>query len=582
MISVYYFSAFVISILGAAVFMFMWHKHLDVTFTMVFTLIPFSCLGYVLYSQATVLEEAIAANKVIYIGGSFLQLFILLNILNLCQIEISKWLRVLLLLICSGMYGTVLTIGYSPIFYSEVSFEVVNGTAILYREYGFMHTVFMVTLCGYFVAGIVAIIYALYKKNQIPRMAVYMVLIPALLTLISYFVGRRIVPHVDLIPVGYVLAEIMYILIAHRVSLYNVSDTVIDSMVRERAVGYVSFDLKYRYLGSNEVAKEILPELRDLVVDKVLCENSKSARKLLHFMNRFAQDQEHNKQFFYTDKNHDEGAGQDRDADDVRYYKVEVDHLYLSNIIRGYLISFTDDTANQKYIRLLDNYNEDLEQQVQEKTDHIVQMHNNLIMSMAMMVESRDNSTGGHIMRTSENVRILIDEIEAVGTPPLKEDFCRNIIKAAPMHDLGKIAVDDAVLRKPGRFTPEEFEKMKQHAAEGARVIHKILLNTDDEGFKSIAENVAHYHHERWDGSGYPEGLAGEDIPIEARIMAIADVYDALVSKRVYKDAMSFEKADSIILEGMGSQFDPGLQAIYEKARPRLEAYYESLQGTVQ
>ena len=130
------------------------------------------------------------------------------------------------------------------------------------------------------------------------------------------------------------------------------------------------------------------------------------------------------------------------------------------------------------------------------------------------------------------------------------------MIKAAPMHDLGKIAVDDAILRKPGRFTPEEFEKMKAHAAEGARIVHEILKGTDDEDFQRIAENVAHYHHERWDGSGYPDGLKGEEIPLEARIMAIADVYDALVSKRVYKESMSFEKADAIIMEGMGTQFD--------------------------
>jgi putative two-component system response regulator len=146
------------------------------------------------------------------------------------------------------------------------------------------------------------------------------------------------------------------------------------------------------------------------------------------------------------------------------------------------------------------------------------------------------------------------------------------------MHDLGKIAVDDAVLRKPGRFTPEEFEKMKLHSAEGARVIHEILLKTDDESFKLIAENVAHYHHERWDGSGYPDGLTGENIPIEARIMAIADVYDALVSKRVYKDSMSFEKANDIITSGMGSQFDPSLEPYYKSARPRLEAYYNSIE----
>ena len=118
---------------------------------------------------------------------------------------------------------------------------------------------------------------------------------------------------------------------------------------------------------------------------------------------------------------------------------------------------------------------------------------------------------------------------------------------------------------------------MKEHAAEGARIVHEILKETDDEKFKVIAENVAHYHHERWDGSGYPEGLAGESIPLEARIMAIADVYDALVSKRVYKEAMSFEKADAIIMEGMGTQFDKSLEDAYVAARPQLEDYYRSL-----
>jgi putative two-component system response regulator len=168
----------------------------------------------------------------------------------------------------------------------------------------------------------------------------------------------------------------------------------------------------------------------------------------------------------------------------------------------------------------------------------------------------------------------LIEEIKKNNIFNLSDDFCKNIIKAAPMHDLGKIAVDDAVLRKPGRFEPEEFEKMKQHAAEGARIVKEILKATDDADFRIVAENVAHYHHERWDGSGYPEGLKGDEIPIEARIMAIADVYDALVSKRVYKDSMSFEQADSIILEGMGKHFDKSLERFYVSARPKIEEYY--------
>ena len=115
---------------------------------------------------------------------------------------------------------------------------------------------------------------------------------------------------------------------------------------------------------------------------------------------------------------------------------------------------------------------------------------------------------------------------------------------------------------------------MKQHAPEGAKIVHEILKDTDDEEFKKIAENVAHYHHERWDGSGYPDKISGEAIPLEARIMAIADVYDALVSKRVYKEKMSFEKANAIIEEGMGSQFDPNLRSVYEGCKGTLEKYY--------
>jgi putative two-component system response regulator len=115
---------------------------------------------------------------------------------------------------------------------------------------------------------------------------------------------------------------------------------------------------------------------------------------------------------------------------------------------------------------------------------------------------------------------------------------------------------------------------MKTHAAEGAKIVHEILKGTDDDDFHRIAENMAHYHHERWDGKGYPDGLQGNEIPLEARIMSIADVYDALVSKRAYKERMSFEEADRIILEGMGTQFDKRLEPYYIAARPKLEQYY--------
>ena len=142
------------------------------------------------------------------------------------------------------------------------------------------------------------------------------------------------------------------------------------------------------------------------------------------------------------------------------------------------------------------------------------------------------------------------------------------------MHDLGKITIDDVILRKPGKFTPEEYQVMKTHSAAGAVILAQILKDVTDKNFEAVAINVAHYHHERWDGKGYPQGLKGEEIPLEARIMAIADVYDALVSKRVYKDEFSFETAYRIIIENMGTQFDPGLEKYFARAREKIEEYY--------
>ena len=188
-------------------------------------------------------------------------------------------------------------------------------------------------------------------------------------------------------------------------------------------------------------------------------------------------------------------------------------------------------------------------------------------------------STGGHIKRTSEGIRILMGEMLRDPECHVDKKFARYMIKAAPMHDLGKIAVDDKILRKPGRFEPEEFEQMKIHAARGAEIVHKVLEGVEEPEFAAIAENVAHYHHERIDGSGYPDHLKGDEIPFEARIMAIADVYDALVSKRCYKDSMSFEQAFSIIEEGMGTQFDEDLNKYFLAARSKLESYYSSLEN---
>ena len=202
-----------------------------------------------------------------------------------------------------------------------------------------------------------------------------------------------------------------------------------------------------------------------------------------------------------------------------------------------------------------------------------------IVLGMADIIENRDISTGGHIKRTSGAVAIFARELEKYGKEfNFSERFLEHVIRAAPMHDLGKIAVDDRLLRKPGKFTPEEFEEMKSHSAKGAEIVEKVLSGVEDTKFVQIAKNIAKYHHEKWNGRGYPEKLSEDDIPMEARIMALADVFDALVSKRYYKEKMSYDEAFVIMEESLGSHFDPVLGRLFINCRNELEEFYNNVE----
>ena len=210
------------------------------------------------------------------------------------------------------------------------------------------------------------------------------------------------------------------------------------------------------------------------------------------------------------------------------------------------------------------SYYDDLMQQ--EIADHLAKqnerirtMQSSVIIGVANLIESRDSSTGTHVKNTSNYVKMIACAAKDAGLYPeiITDSFVDMVISAAPLHDIGKIAVPDYILRKPGKLTPEEFDIMKIHAAEGGKLIHQVIQDTNDEEYIKIACEMATYHHEKWNGKGYPEGLTAEEIPVSARIMAIADVYDALTMKRVYKEAFPVEKALAIIEEDTGVHFDP-------------------------
>jgi putative two-component system response regulator len=214
------------------------------------------------------------------------------------------------------------------------------------------------------------------------------------------------------------------------------------------------------------------------------------------------------------------------------------------------------------YADLLKDRNKTLEHEVSRRTHEIEAVQDATILMMASLAETRDNETGNHIRRTQHYVRALAKKLQQ---HPRFRGFLtdRNIdllFKSAPLHDIGKVGVPDHILLKPGRFTPEEFAVMKRHPAIGRDAIVQAerQLGTEVE-FMRYAKEIAYGHQEKWDGSGYPEGARGDDIPISARLMAVADVYDALISRRVYKAGMPHEAATSIIVEGRGSHFDPDI-----------------------
>lgn len=209
----------------------------------------------------------------------------------------------------------------------------------------------------------------------------------------------------------------------------------------------------------------------------------------------------------------------------------------------------------------LKKHRDKLESLVQEQLDTIAEAHLAAIFAMSKLAESRDTDTGHHLERTQNYCKILAETLFERGDchDTINEEFIGTIFQSSPLHDIGKVAIPDAILCKPGKLTHEEFETMKTHSVLGAETLRSVAHRYPNNRFLAMGLEIAHWHHEKWDGTGYPDGIAGNEIPLAARIMAVADVYDALHSKRCYKNAMPHETCRAVICEGSGAHFDPAL-----------------------
>jgi putative two-component system response regulator len=220
-----------------------------------------------------------------------------------------------------------------------------------------------------------------------------------------------------------------------------------------------------------------------------------------------------------------------------------------------------------------------LQQEVERRLSQIHRLQDATIFVMVSLAEFRDTATGNHIRRTQHYVRLLAERL--AGLPSHAERLpsaqIELIAKSAPLHDIGKIGIPDDILLKPGRLTPEEFAVIKSHSELGHAILRAAGEQLGEENdFLAMARDVARSHHEKWDGSGYPDGLAGEDIPLAARIMAVADVFDALMAARPYKAPMGYDQAAAIILDGRGTHFDPAIVDVFAAARADFECILET------
>lgn len=557
----YLIAALVLSFINIGLLMVINSKRTTSYYTAMFHVMTIQIAGHLFLALSTNVEEALLANKIAYVGAVYVPLLFFLGELTICNIKITKALRVTLFAASTLVFAFATTAGWSDIFYKSVSLVQRNGMTDFIPVFGPTHILFNIMLSLYLVSGICILTYSLLKKKNVSYRNLLGLVAIGVISILAFFAFRELECDMLAMPAVYILVEIIMLCIVHRVGKYDIEGTIRDTLEYQNENAYLSISKNLEYIGCNDIATHTFPVLKTFRVDTKVRESDELGSILIRFIEKFhPQDLCQVDYFQYGNK----------------HYKSVLRNMHHGPKACGYLFRIEDDTKVQRYIKLLDKYNNDLATDVQNKDSHIQAIQEQMIVGMANMVENRDSNTGGHIKRTSQVVKILINEMKKDEAYRSMNNFFNAVIKVAPMHDLGKIAVDDTILRKPGKFTPEEFEIMKTHAEKGAAIVENLLKDVESESLVQIARNVTHYHHERFDGTGYPKGLRGNEIPLEARIMAVADVYDALVSRRCYKEKMSFAEAYDIIVSSMGTHFDPQLKKYFINCHRELEAYYEN------
>lgn len=562
MIAAGYGICFLISALAAIYTAQKGYENVDSQYWTALIMIPVVNMAYWLSAQSISVDALITLFYFISLGTNVMLIAVLFGLMRDIGLKVYSWLKVILysaafaqlfviwLLIQDNMAGGLIRV------YDEGNGHVaaVSWDALWFAQYSFVLLIAIIAVCVFalFRSG-----RGTYSRRTIAGFAVMASIGGAL-----YALERVMNLETSTLPFVLAAASALLAVSYDRIHSHDIACLVAEQRKGDSERGFVAVSLDGKFLSCNEKAYDYLPELRSQRVDNSLPRNGESARVLYSLIDNF--------------KNAGNTTYKFRSGKMTCEAALSNFTLRRDGVARGYLIMLRDATQEQRNLDILSDYNAMLNHEVAEKTEHIQMIQRKIVLGMANMIENRDGNTGGHVKRTSDVIQILVDEIMSNGHVKIDKVLARDIVRAAPMHDLGKISIDESILNKPSQLTEEEYEVMKTHSATSGEMVMILLDGVEEEHFVKTAFNVARYHHERWDGRGYPDGLVGEMIPLEARIMAVADVYDTLVSERVYKKPLSFEEASEIMDAGMGTHFDPNMRSVFFACREKLESYYST------
>lgn len=541
--------------------------------------IMISNTGYFILSCSRNIQEALLANTLAYVGGIFLPLLIVYILIDYSDSKVPVWFSIVILLINIFVFVSIMLTDRFPYFYSSLQFDP-NSPAPLIKEHGQIYYIrYIILAVEVGLAAFFTILTYLGKRSASFRLMVTYA--GSLFGVMLVYLGTRFFElKFELIPFFYLFCTLMLDYVVARSTIYNVNLSVQEKIDELSTFGYVVFDRQFNYVGSNSVSAKFFPEIANARIDSKINAKDYALKDLLKWVAKCAEEADDNKKT--QSKFKKAIVINDRNPSERRFLECELSfiHFGFRNHVSGYLVEILDDTEQHNMIESMSFKGESLKREVERQTKRAKSMQMSTILGMAAMIESRDNSTGGHINRTSACVALFVEHLRKLDDYNMSENYWDSVINAAPLHDLGKIAVDDAILRKPSGLTEEEYEKMKIHAQYGATVMSKVLEDVEDKEFVRVATNVAHYHHEKYNGTGYPDQLRGESIPFEARIMALADVFDALASRRYYKEPMSYDEAFELIRQELGHHFDPHLGRIFISLKNDIIMLYESFENT--